>query len=143
MPSLLLKAAGINPDTDLGSVKDAGGHPGVVQAVYNGECDAGATFGDARTLVAEDLPDVNEKVVVIATTADIPNDTVAFEPSVPAEIREKITKAMLDMTELEDGKQMYTDLYSWSGLQEVDDAFYDPFRQFLQSAGVDIETFVK
>lgn len=143
MPSLLLKAKGIDPDKDLAAVKDAGGHPGVVKAVYNKECDAGATFGDARSTVAKDLPDVNDKVIVLATTDPIPNDTVAFQPNVPKDIRDKVVQAMLDMAGKDDTLQMYKDLYSWSGLQKVDDTFYDPFRQFLQAAGVNIEDFVK
>ena len=45
---ITLRANGIDPDTDL-TIVDAGGHPQVVTAVLNGDCDAGATFVDART----------------------------------------------------------------------------------------------
>ena len=48
VPSITLRANGIDPDTDL-KIVDAGGHPQVVTAVINGDCDAGATFVDART----------------------------------------------------------------------------------------------
>ena len=143
MPSLLLKANGVNPDTDLKAVKDSGGHPGVVKAVYNKECDAGATYGDARSTVASDLPDVNDQVIVLATTAAIPNDTVAFQPSVPKDIQDKVTQALVDMAGNADSLKLLTNLYSWTGVQKVDDTFYDPFRQFLQSAGVNIEDYVK
>src|SRR5450432_4435980 len=64
IPSITLKANGIDPTTDLKQVLDAGGHDAVVKQVYSGACDAGATFDDARTLVIKDLPDVNDKVVV-------------------------------------------------------------------------------
>jgi len=143
MPSLLIKAAGLDPNKDLASIKDSGGHPAVVKAVYNKECDAGATFGDARSSVQSDLPDVNDKVVIIATTAAIPNDTVAAAPSVPADISAKVTQGLLDMTKDKDSLTLLTNLYGWTGLQKVDDTFYDPFRQFLQSAGVNIEDFVQ
>lgn len=144
MPSLLMKANGIDPEKDLKEVLDAKGHDGVAKAVYEGkQCQAGAMFEDARTLVAKDLPDINDKVVVIAKTDPIPNDTVAFTKDVPADVKAKIVKALLDMGGTDDGKAIFKALYSWNGLKEVDDTFYDPFRQFMQSAGVDVETFVK
>ena len=52
IPSLMLKAAGINAGTDM-KIVDAGSHPAVVTAVYTGQADAGACFVDARTLIAE------------------------------------------------------------------------------------------
>ncbi|MCG8528745.1 MAG: phosphate/phosphite/phosphonate ABC transporter substrate-binding protein, partial [Opitutales bacterium] len=93
IPSLTMRAAGINPDTDLSQIVDAGGHTSVVTAVYNGDVDAGATFVDARGSVEEDFSDVNERVVVIQVSAPIPNDGVQFHPSVSEEIREPIIEA--------------------------------------------------
>ena len=58
IPSLTMRATGLNPDTDLEQIVDAGGHGGVVTAVYNGEVDAGATYVDARGEIEEDNPDV-------------------------------------------------------------------------------------
>jgi phosphonate transport system substrate-binding protein len=142
IPSILLRAEGLDPDTDLTEIKDAGGHDGVVRAVYNGECDAGSTFGDARDLLLEEFPDVKEKVVVIATTDPIPNDTVAFGTDVPEEIRTAITDALIAMTEDETTLAMLGDLYRWTGLEVVDDSFYDPFRQLLESAGVSVDDFI-
>ncbi len=139
IPSIAMRAAGINPDTDLAEVIDAGGHTGVVRAVYNGDCDAGSTFTDARTNVAEEFPDVNEVVVVIATSPEIPNDTVSYRPDVPAEIVDAISGALLSMTEDEAEMEILAALYSWSGLQKVEDSFFDPFRQTLEAAGINIE----
>jgi phosphonate transport system substrate-binding protein len=143
MPSLLLKANKIDPDKDLGEIKDAGGHDKVVQAVYDGTCDAGASFGDARSLIAEAHPDVNEKVVVIATTDPIPNDTVAFATAVPADVRAKVVKAFKDMVANEADLKLLGDLYRWTGLEEQADSFFDPFRQMLDTAGVKVDDFVK
>jgi len=142
IPSITMRAAGVDPDTDLTEVIDAGGHSGVVRSVYNGDCDAGATFVDARTNIAEESPDVNEVVVVIAVSEAIPNDTIAFSPEVPQEQQAAIVDAFLAMTQDEAQMAMLTDLYSWGGLEKVDDSFYDPFRQLLEAAGVNVEDFV-
>ena len=89
IPRIWLKANGIDPDVDFAQTIDAGSHNNVITQVYNGECDAGASFSDARGGVAADLPDVNDKVLVLAETADIPNDGVDFSKDMPADMREK------------------------------------------------------
>jgi phosphonate transport system substrate-binding protein len=137
IPSLTMRAAGVNPDTDLKQIVDAGGHTGVVTAVYNGDVDAGACFVDARGNIQEDNPDVMEKVVVIEVSAPIPNDGVQFHPSVSGEMREKIVQALLDIVADEDGKEALNKAYQWTDLERHQDDFYDPFRQVLQAAGVD------
>jgi phosphonate transport system substrate-binding protein len=142
IPSISLQANGIDPATDLGQVVDAGGHDGVITAVYNGDCEAGSTFVDARANVEEELPDVKDKVLVIETSPPIPNDTVSFATSVPDELRDKIVAALLEIAGDPAYADILNDTYSWSGLEAVDDSFYDPFRQTLDAAGVDIESFM-
>jgi phosphonate transport system substrate-binding protein len=138
IPMLTMRAAGINPETDLDEIVDAGSHDSVVAAVYNGDIDAGATYVDARSRIEEDHPDVMEKVVVIEVTTDIPNDGVQFSPVVPDDMREKIVAALLEIAQTEEGKDALKTAYQWSGLEEHDDTFYDPFRQVLQASGMSI-----
>ena len=137
IPSLTMRAAGINPDTDLEQIVDAGGHTGVITAVYNGDVDAGASYVDARGNIEEDFPDVYEKVQVIQVSAPIPNDGVQYHPDVPEEIREQINEALLEIAATEEGAEALEMAYSWQGLEPHGDDFYDPFRQVLQAAGVD------
>ena len=137
IPSLTMRAAGINPDSDLEQVVDAGGHTGVITAVYNGDVDAGASFVDARGNIEEDFPDVYERVQVIEVSAPIPNDGVQFHPSISEEMREQIVSALLDIAATDEGAEALEMAYSWQGLERHGDDFYDPFRQVLQAAGVD------
>jgi phosphonate transport system substrate-binding protein len=138
IPMLTMRAAGINTDTDL-EVVDAGSHDAVVSAVYNGECDAGATYVDARTNIEDDNPDVMEKVNVIAVTTDIPNDGVQYVPSMPRELRDAINAALLKIAQTEEGQEALNTAYSWTALEPHYDTFYDPFRQVLDASGLDIE----
>ncbi|MBN1259307.1 MAG: phosphate/phosphite/phosphonate ABC transporter substrate-binding protein [Anaerolineae bacterium] len=142
IPSITMQAQGIDPETDLKQVVDAGGHDGVITAVYNGDCEAGSSFVDARSNVEEELPDVKDKVLVIETSPPIPNDTISFAKDVPDELRDKIVAALLEIASDEAYADILNDTYSWSGLEAVDDSFYDPFRQTLDAAGVDIEGFM-
>jgi phosphonate transport system substrate-binding protein len=139
IPMLTMRAAGVNTDTDLAEVVDAGSHDAVAAAVYDGTCDAGATYVDARTRIEEDYPDVMDKVVVLALTEDIPNDGVQYVPSFPRELRDKINDALLKIAETEEGQEALTTAYQWDALEKHDDTFYDPFRQVLQASGMSVE----
>ena len=120
---------------------DVGSHNNVIAAVYNGECDAGATYVDARGSVEDDYADVKDVVVVVAESADIPNDSVSFAPSVPADVRENVINALLDIASTEEGVAALETLYSIAGLQPVEDSFYDAFRADLDASGYSVEDF--
>jgi phosphonate transport system substrate-binding protein len=139
IPSLSMRAEGINPEQDLAEVVDAGSHDAVVAAVYNGDCDAGATYVDARGTLEEEEPDVMEKVVVFHVTADIPNDGVQFIPNMDEELKSQILEGLMTIAETEEGQEALDVAYSWAGLEKHGDEFYDPFRQVLQASGVSIE----
>jgi len=143
IPMLTMRGAGVDPDSDLKEIVDAGSHDAVVAAVYNGEVDAGACYVDARTRIEKDYPDVMEKVAVIGVTADIPNDGVQFIPSMDAEMRGKIVKALMEIVATDEGKEALNTAYQWSDLAEHDDSFYDIFRQVLQASGLSIEELNK
>ena len=143
IPSLLMLAEGIDPEADLEEIVDAGGHDAVVISVYNEECDAGSTFVDARGLVEEDFPDVFEEVVVVQETAPIPNDAIAFVPDFPEDKRQDIVDALMSLNDTEEGVELLNGLFSWAGLIEIDDAFYDGFRQQLEAAGLTAEEFAE
>lgn len=139
IPRVMLQAAGIDPDADFARTVIAGSHNNVAVAVYNGDCDAGATYVDARDRVVDQFPDIKEKTKVIAESPPIPNDTVSMRKDLPAEVRETVKKALLKMAETEEGRQALYNVYRIEGLQEVDDSFYDAFRATLDAAGVSIE----
>ena len=138
IPMLTIKAAGVDTDTEL-RVVDAGSHDAVVTAIYNGEVDAGASYVDARTMVEGDFPDVMDKVIVIATTENIPNDGVQFSTKVDKDLADKIVTALLEISKTDEGKAALKVAYNWTELIEKDDSFYDPFRQVLQASGLSIE----
>jgi len=125
------------------------GHPTVIKSLYlspKGEiCDFGATYIDARSNVVNDFPDVNDKVVIIWVSEPfIPNDNVSFATSVPAEIREKVTQALLDLASTEEGRALLkSGGYSIEGLKPVDDTFYDEYRLYLEASGIDPTTLFK
>ena len=137
-----MQAEGINPETDLAEIVDAGGHDGVVIAVYNGDCDAGSTFVDARSNVAEQFPDVMDVITVIAESPPIPNDTISFHPDLDSATVDALVAVFVDLASTEDGVAILNSVYSWDGVEIVDDSFYDGFRQTLEAAGMNIEDLI-
>jgi phosphonate transport system substrate-binding protein len=139
IPRIMLAANGIDPDTDFSQTIEAGSHNNVVTQVYNGDCDAGATFSDARTGIEEEFPDVLEQVAVLATTADIPNDSVSFIQDFPEDMRAEVVAALLDIAGSPEGQEALNTLYNIEGLVESDNSFYDTFRADLSRAGINVE----
>lgn len=139
IPRVELQAAGVNPDADFAKTVEAGSHNNVAIAVYNGECDGGATFADARSSVEKDLPDIKTKVVVIAESPPIPNDGVSFAANLDPALVDKIVAALLEIAQTTEGQEALNTVYSISGLEAADDSFYDGFRAQLDAAGISIE----
>jgi len=137
IPSIMLKAAGIDPDTDLAGIVDAGSHDAVAAAVYNGDCDFGTTYVDARATVEETYPDIMDMTTVIALEPDIPNDGFQFRPDFPEDVKAILVAEFLHLFESEEGAAAMNDAYQYTGMVEKDDSFYDAFRQILDAAGVD------
>lgn len=142
IPNIAFRAAGIDPDTGLGEVVDAGSHDAAVAGVYNGDCDAGSSYVDARGRIEEDYPDVMDVIKVIYVSFDIPNDGLQYEPSFPREMRDKINAALVEISGTEEGVEALKEAYQWEALQKIDDSFYDSFRQVLDSAGVSASDFM-
>ncbi len=141
IPSITLKAAGVDPDTDLAQILDAGTHDATVAGVYNGDCDAGSTYADARSSIEEDYPDVMDVIRVIEISADIPNDGVQFVVGFDAELKDQIVAALLAIAGTDAGQEALDTAYQWKGLEAHDDTFYDAFRQVLDAAGVSAEDY--
>ena len=123
------------------------GHPTVVRALYaGGICDFGATHDGIMTDkgLLEAFPDLADKVVIVwRSDGIIPNDNVSFSADLPADIRQKLTDAMVAMAGTEAGLAALNSVYQIQGLKVVDDTFYDEFRVALEATGLDVTTLVR
>lgn len=143
VPTIVMAAAGVQAPEELAEVLDAGGHGAVVTAIYSGSADAGATFIDARDGVEEDYADVKDVVVKVDEFGPIPNDGIQYATVMDPEMRDTITEAFVKLMETEEGAAAMERVYEWTEVVRQDDSFYDPFRQVLQSSGLDLQAFVE
>lgn len=127
IPSLGLLEGGVDPLDDIDSIF-AGGHDSSVQAVYDGDAEVGVSFNDARGQLTETVPDVGERVVVWGWSAPIPNDGFAVAGDVPADLKDAITQAFIDIAATDEGAALLDELYEIDGLVPVPEGSYDIIR---------------
>lgn len=96
---------------------------------------------DARANLREEAPDVVQKVRILAISPEIPNDTLSFSPEFPADLRAKITAALVAFAGTDAWAQSIgnADFYGWTGLSPATDAEYDVVRQMVELSGLKLE----
>jgi phosphonate transport system substrate-binding protein len=107
MPRSYLLAAGIDPDKDFKRVAYSGAHDATVAAVASGKVDAGAlNISVWEKLIADKKVDP-AKVRAFYTTPAYFDYNWTVHADMPAPLREKLTKAMLDLSPTTaEGKQV-------------------------------------
>ncbi|HWI60194.1 MAG TPA: phosphate/phosphite/phosphonate ABC transporter substrate-binding protein [Symbiobacteriaceae bacterium] len=141
-PASFLKGAGVSivKGEYFGDIIMAGQHDAAAKLVYNKGADASWTFEDVRDNLLKELPDVKTKLVPVAYTNWIPNDTVSVRKGLPADFKEQIKKALQDYIKTEEGKKVLLDLYTIDGLQDGKDTDYNVVRDMAKNMGVDIKS---
>jgi phosphonate transport system substrate-binding protein len=155
-PLAALKKAGYDPAKFFGQTVFAGSHNNVVLAVYQGRTDAGAVFEDARASLQKTLPDVMQKLKLVWKSDPIPNDTVSFRKDLPADVKDRVSKALLRFSQDPAGLEALKSLYEIEALADYQllvgkykvkasslDAFYDPVRDVARYAGINLEDLIK
>lgn len=147
VPRILLKAAGVDPDTDFKATVNAGSHQNVAAAVYKGDCDAGVTYINVLTdaTLNTTYPDLQTKVIIFADGERIPNDGVQYIKTLDPKLQAITTEALLAMAADPGGKAVLKKLYTIDAFQKIDSTFtmYTDFLAILKAAGVDPATMVK
>ena len=136
-PNNILKKNGVKPATSM----FAGKHDKVVELVYRGVVDAGATFHsepsstgeirDARARLLKKYPDVAEKVKIIEVTSPIPNDPVVYRKGLAAGTTLKISLGILKFVSTQEGEDVMKAVYSTEGFVRCSDSDYDALRTVL------------
>nr|WP_239056820.1 phosphate/phosphite/phosphonate ABC transporter substrate-binding protein [Wenzhouxiangella limi] len=130
-PAVQLREIGIDHQRDLNSLF-VGGHDAAVLAVYGGDTRFGVSYDDARNMICNQYPDIGEKVIVFEDAPLIPNDGVQVRPGLPADLRQAVIDAFIDLAEsqahLPDDEKVLWVLYEIDGFTPTPDGIYDPVR---------------
>ncbi|MFQ5527012.1 MAG: PhnD/SsuA/transferrin family substrate-binding protein [Thermoanaerobaculia bacterium] len=144
----------------LGRVYFAGGHPNVVQAVWDGKAIAGSTFysppgikqreealyvGDARYIIMrrfatdEERQEFLRTMRIIALTDPIPNDLCAVRKGFSEEIWQRFLASFQRYLQTPEGSDVFNALLTAVGVAEIDDSAFDGFRAALEASGMSAE----
>lgn len=134
-PVLALQEAGLDTDTDINQIPVTANDASVL-AVYNGDAEVGFSFWDARSIVVKDTPDVGQKVVVFALTEEIPNDGVALSADLSPELQERITTALADFSDTEEGSKILESVYSITKLAPANPESLDVVARAAEALGL-------
>ena len=115
----------------------AGGHGGVIQAVYNGDADFGFSYDDARRTLRKENPDVGEKIIVIGISPEIPNDVIAVNADLSDELQQLILDGMVAfLAQGEEAENFFDTFYGWTAVEPVEDSEFDPVREAQEAFGI-------
>ena len=147
----------------LGRAYMAGGHPNVVQAVWDGKAQAGSSFwsppgkkqteagtlvGDARWLVSqrfetrEQKRDFLDEVRVIARTDPIPNDVCATRKGFSEDLWQRFEASLQRFLVTPAGREAYFDLVAGVAAKPAGDEAFDGFREALSESGTPVDAIL-
>lgn len=151
-------------DVSLGRVYYAGGHPNVVQAVWDGKAMGGSAFysppsaqqlaeglyvGDARYLILKRM-DTDERrrkfledLRVVKLTDAIPNDLCAVRQGFPEAIWQRFLQSFDRFLETPQGKEAFADILAGVAVTRTDDSVLNGFRAALEAAGMSADTLLQ
>jgi len=109
MPRTFLLEAGIDPEKDLKRVAYSGAHDATIASVVSGRVDAAALDITVWRKFVEDKKVDTSKVDVFYTTPPFFNYNWSVHADMPAALREKVTRALLDISmDTAEGKEILT-----------------------------------
>ena len=138
IPRKILIENEIDPDNDFSVSFFAGTHNAVEYAVANGKVDAGADSNnsyDRMVEAGENDPEVNK---IIYTSEEIPGSPIVVRGDLPAEFKDKIKQALIDMD-----NQTIHKVDGWGDItsyQAVSDSDYDVIRKTAEILGMDVSS---
>jgi len=97
-----------------------------------------------------------QKLKVVWKSDPIPNDTVSFRKDLPADVKDRVSTALLRFSQDPVGLEALKSLYEIEALADYQllvtkykvtasslDAFYDPVRDVARYAGINLEDLIK
>lgn len=133
LPRAWLRRLGIDPAGDLVEIMSENHHQ-VLRDLNAGHCDAGATYS-FNLLSAADAGVPVAGLKILGETGWIPNDAVCAAPETPAELRDAVFAALLELDPpVHLGAAVLGGGQRISGFGQVEDSAFDQLRQALSEA---------
>lgn len=140
LPSLEIKAVLGDPEMVLGGIFETGSHNDVVNALYNGECDAGVAYYDVRESMVSEIPNIMENLVIIEKTTFVPQANITIANELDSTTIDKLESFFISLS-MENPNLAkisgFLDETVTQKLVEVNDYYYTDLRDLFRRAGED------
>lgn len=134
VPSMMLRAAGVDPVAELGSVTDVDDSAAVVEAVNAGDCDAaGLSVTDYEDFADGDA---GENINTVGQPVTIPYAILTYPPELPLGVRWTLTDSLLAIADDPERRGALDTLLDMDGLERVEESDFNPLINFVRSTGV-------
>ena len=96
---------------------------------------------DARALLVEDASDIVQNVKILDLSPGIPNDTVAFSPDFPQDLKGVIIDGLMEYASSEGCENTICNghFYSWDGLEPVYSRDFNGPRMMVDFLGTTLD----
>jgi len=134
VPSLRLKQAGVDPQSQLATIIDVETDEQVVRSIVDLRCDAGATLVGAQENVQGIIP---AQIWVIEELLPVPNDSLVLAANLSPEVNALLQEV------LESFRDEIASAHNADGLQPADDDMYHALGGLISEAGLNLESLAK
>ena len=113
----------------------SGSHASAIYAVLDGRADIGAAKNTTYNRMVQNDPSVEQELLIMARSAEVPESTLCIRKEIDPELREKLRSVLLDMDKTPHGKEI---LKKFESLRFVNPnpADYARIEQMARDAGV-------
>jgi phosphate/phosphite/phosphonate ABC transporter binding protein len=142
LPSLWIRSKVGDPSTFFSQIIIAGSHPHAVEMVYNGDCEAGTAYFDAREAV--NLENVNQVVTIIGETDPIPMANISFSTLLDPELSGSLMDFLAGISRESDqlARLCGQSVELPPILSQINDYYFDSLRELFNAAGADPKNYI-
>ena len=127
-PSLQIARLGVDPRTAI-DLTYAESHHESVRAVYDGTVRFGVAFDDARRRIADEHPDVGERVIVFNVTDEIPHEAIVTSRGFPELLAASVQDAIAAYLETGAGATLVDRALGWTDIRSAVESDFDVVRE--------------
>jgi phosphonate transport system substrate-binding protein len=138
-PLSLLRLSGYrgDPAAYFKQMTFTGSHDAAMLAVFNGDADFGACKNTVFDEYTKLHPEVARNLVVLATSAHVPNNGLGVRPDLPADLKRKLRDALLEMHTRQDGQRALRQFQAQRFIA-TSASDYEPVFAMARQAGLDL-----
>lgn len=137
IPSLMLRANGLNLTSDLKAINDFPSIPELVKAVSSGKCDAAGIPAGAMEQFADELQAVQTRVSILGTSVDFPYGVLMLPTEVPLGTQITLQTALIKLAKDRVLGSKLRLLLGQDALVEVETDSFSALTEFAATTGLD------